>query len=89
MSSEAQKTSFMNLMKSDRENTVKLINSFEKPKKQTERAASVFQNNDGSTFADKTWDELDKSGQLIELKNTNIELFKNKFKAKFGVDYNE
>lgn len=88
--SEAQKASFMNLMKSDRENTVKLINSFEKPKpRQAERAAGVFQNEGGDTFANKTWDELDKSGQLINLKNSNIELFKNKFKEKFGVDYQE
>lgn len=87
---EAQKASFMNLMKSDRENTIKLINSFEKPKsRQAERAASVFQNEGGDTFANKTWDELDKSGQLINLKNSNIELFKNKFKEKFGVDYQE
>ena len=88
--SEAQKTHFLNLIKSDRENTIKLINSFEKPKpRQAERAASVFQNEGGDTFANKTWDELDKSGQLINLKNSNIELFKNKFKEKFGVDYQE
>ena len=31
----------------------------------------------------------DKKGLLIELKNSNPELFKNKFKAKFGADYNE
>lgn len=87
---EAQKESFMNLMKSDRENTIKLINSFEKSKpRQAERAANVYHNENEGGLANKTWDELDKSGQLINLKNTNMQLFKDKFKEKFGVDYQE
>jgi hypothetical protein len=87
--SEAQKATFVNLIKSDSENTIKLINSMEKPKPQPARAAEVFKNEGGASFETMSWDELDKKGLLIELKNSNIELFKNKFKAKFGADYNE
>ncbi|MDO6808091.1 hypothetical protein Q4603_05710 [Zobellia galactanivorans] len=34
-----------------------------------------------------SYDELDKSGQLITLKEQNIEGFKEKFKSKFGKEY--
>jgi uncharacterized protein YrzB (UPF0473 family) len=34
-----------------------------------------------------TWDELDKSGKLIQLKASDPESFKAKFKAKFGTEY--
>jgi hypothetical protein len=89
--SEAQKATFVNLIKSDRENTIKLIDSMEKPKPkpQPARAAEVFKNEGSASYETMSWDELDKKGLLIELKNSNIELFKNKFKAKFGADYNE
>lgn len=38
-------------------------------------------------LAAKSWDELDREGQLENLKATNIELFKEKYKAQFGKDY--
>lgn len=34
----------------------------------------------------KNWDELDKSGKLIVLKDTYPEVYKEKYKAKFGVE---
>lgn len=43
---------------------------------------------DLSTLVNKTWDELDKSGDLPKLKADNPDLFKAKFKAKFGKEYN-
>lgn len=42
-----------------------------------------------SDFAGKTWDELDREGRLIELRDKNPELFHEKFKAHFGVEYKE
>ena len=36
---------------------------------------------------DKTWDELDKSGELEGLKASNLDLFKAKYKAEFGKEY--
>ena len=43
----------------------------------------------GDSLANKSWDEIDKAGRLKELKDTNIELFKNKYKERFGVDYKD
>ena len=42
-----------------------------------------------SDFAGKTWDDLDREGRLIELRDKNPELFREKFKARFGVEYKE
>ena len=76
------------LMKSDRENTEKLINSM-KPQPER-RITDVF---DGGTspasLTDKTWDELDKAGQLSNLRNADLNAFKAKYKEKFGIDYKE
>ena len=85
---DAQKESFAALMKSDRENTEKLINSM-KPQPER-RITDVF---DGGTspasLSDKTWDELDKAGQLSNLRNADLNAFKAKYKEKFGIDYKE
>ena len=85
-----QKDSFLALMKSDRDNTEKLINSL-KPQP-ARRAAGVFQGgspDSTKTLADKTWDELDKAGKLSDLRRDNFDLFKAKYKEAFGLDYNE
>ncbi len=37
--------------------------------------------------ADKSYDELEKEGLLVELKAKNFEVFNRKYKAKFGEDY--
>jgi len=36
-----------------------------------------------------SWDELDKSNQLVTLKEANPEAFKEKYKLKFGKDFTE
>ena len=54
--------------------------------------ATAFINPDtpsGGSFANKTWDEIDKENNLAQLKNQDPALFKNLYKQKFGVDYNE
>lgn len=84
-----QVETFKNLLKSDRENTIKLIGGM---KGRASNRATDFINPDtpsGGSFANKTWDEIDKANNLAQLKNQNLALFKNLYKQKFGVDYNE
>ena len=42
-----------------------------------------------ASLSDKTWDELDKAGQLSNLRNADLNAFKAKYKEKFGIDYKE
>lgn len=84
-----QVETFKNLLKSDRENTIKLIGGM---KGRASNRATDFINPDtpsGGSFANKTWDEIDKANNLAQLKNQNLALFKNLYKQKFGVDYSE
>lgn len=83
--SKEQKTVFMSLMESDREHTEELLKSMTATRM---RAADVFQDKSGG-FAGKSWDELDKAGKLGELKAQDMAAFKNLYKQKFGVDYQE
>lgn len=80
-----QKTVFMSLMESDREHTEELLKSMTATRK---RAAEVFQDKSGG-LAGKRWDELDKAGKLGDLKAQDMAAFKNLYKEKFGVDYQE
>jgi ATP-dependent Clp protease, proteolytic subunit ClpP len=87
--SNEQVEPFKNLLKSDRENTIKLIGGM---KGRASNRAMAFINPDtpsGGSFANKTWDEIDKENNLAQLKNQDPALFKNLYKQKFGVDYNE
>ena len=83
--SKEQKTVFMSLMVSDREHTEELLKSMPATRM---RAADVFQDK-GGDFTGKSWDELDKAGKLGELKAQDMTAFKNLYKEKFGVDYQE
>lgn len=80
-----QKAVFMSLMASDREHTEELLKSMPATQK---RAADVFQDKSGD-LTGKSWDELDKAGKLGELKAKNMAAFKDLYKQKFGVDYQE
>ena len=85
---DAQKESFIALMKSDRENTEKLIGSM-KPQSER-RITDVFDvGTSPASLSEKTWDELDKAGQLSNLRNADLNAFKAKYKEKFGIDYKE
>lgn len=84
-----QVETFKNLLKSDRENIIKLIGGM---KGRASNRATDFINPDtpsGGSFANKTWDEIDKANNLAQLKNQDLALFKNLYKQKFGVDYSE
>ena len=41
-----------------------------------------------SDLAGKSWDELDKAGRLVELRDKAPELYREKFKAEFGTEPN-
>lgn len=41
-----------------------------------------------SDLASKTWDELDRAGRLVELRDEAPELYREKFKARFGTEPN-
>ena len=39
-------------------------------------------------WKEKSWDELDKAGKLVELKDAAPDLYKSKFKERFGIEPN-
>ena len=84
-----QKEHFMALMKTDRENTEKLLDSMKA--QPSRRIADVYRENGGTptALADMSWDELDKAGKLSELRNADLTAFKAKYLEKFGLDYKE
>jgi len=51
-----------------------------------ERILHLLDQNDES-LKSRPWDELEKFGLLEELKKLHFEVFKKKFKEKFGIDY--
>lgn len=82
-----QVPAFTNMMKSDRTNTEALLSTM---KAHPALRATHFIHTDGmagGAFADKSWDDLDKSGQLARLKESDFPLFCAKFREKFGVEY--
>lgn len=84
-----QKGHFMALMKTDRENTEKLLASMKA--QPSRRMVDVYRENGGTptALADMSWDELDKAGRLSELRNADLTAFKAKYLEKFGLDYKE
>lgn len=83
-----QKDSYVALMKSDRTNTEKLIGSLKKAP--FVRASSVYNQNETSNdLLAKSWDELDMAGELSNLRASNFDAFKSKYKEKYKVDYKE
>lgn len=84
-----QLPSFKTLMDKDRKTTEALLNSMKLTA--TRRAVDYIydKTGGGDSLAGMSWDEIDKAGRLGELKDTNIELFKNKYKERFGVDYKD
>lgn len=84
---QEQKATYAKLMNSDRENTEALLASM--PKKQVRIDDYISTGVAINNLANKTWDELDKSGKLAELKACNAQLFAQKYEEKFGVPYKE
>ena len=86
--SNEQVETFKNLLKSDRENAIKLISGM-KGRTISRATSFITDPTPGGSFANKTWDDIDKENNLALLKNQDPALFKNLYKQKFGVDYNE
>lgn len=83
---ECNKGAFLAMLKADEANAVKFLENLKA--KTTARAADFIK--DGTQpneFENKTWEELDKAGKLVELKEQNPEFFKSLYKKAFGVDY--
>lgn len=83
---ECNKGAFLAMLKADEANAVKFLENLKA--KTTARAADFIEKgNKPGEFENKTWEELDKAGKLVELKEQNPELFKSLYKKTFGVDY--
>lgn len=83
-----QKATYQALMASDRQNAEALINSM-KPRMTRRAADFVDEVGRAGGFEGKTWDQLDKENRLADLKNQQPELFRAKYKERFGVDYKD
>lgn len=86
---QEQVETFKNLLKNDRENAIKLIDGI---KGRVQNRAVDFIHPDqhsAGSFANKSWDEIDKENNLGTLKQQDFTLFKDLYKQKFGVDYIE
>ena len=78
-----QKETFMNLLSSDEANTKTLLESL--PKRQAKVVDFIGGGTPGigNDLASMSWDEIDRSGRLAELKNSYPELYKKKFDETF------
>jgi len=89
---QEQKPTYLNLLKSDRENAEALLASLPKASAGAKpfRSAREFTQRSSSgtnMFQGKTWDELDKMELLAEYKRLDYEGFASLYKETFGEDY--
>ena len=90
---QEQKPTYLNLLKSDRENTEALLASLPKQNAGAKQFHSAKQyttqpNGSGTNkFQGKTWRELDEENLLAEYKKYDPEGFASLYKDEFGVDY--
>lgn len=82
-----QSVAFKALMKSDRANAEALINGMKAQKPGLRAAAYIEDQTAVGSYANKSWDKLDKCGLLGVLKNSDAGLFAAKYKERFGVEY--
>ncbi len=86
----AGKEAYLKLFDTDFENAKNTLDAIPRRRsvaeliRENERQLSV----ELSDLADKSWEELDKAGRLIELKDKAPELYREKFKATFGTEPN-
>ena len=73
----------MNLLSSDEANTKTLLESL--PKRQAKIVDFIGGGapGNGNDLASMSWDEIDRSGRLAELKNSYPELYRKKFDETF------
>ena len=80
----ASKDHFTKLFEKDHETAKATLASMKPHVKVADKLASGVETKDDT--AKMTWDQLDKSGKLAELRSKNLDLYKEKFAAKFGHD---
>lgn len=80
------KENFLKLFASDFESAMKTLSSI--PKRTSVKSMLEAQAQEGnkelSDMVNKTWDELDKAGKLVLLKEKYVDLYNEKFEQKFG-----
>ena len=86
----AGKEAYLKLFDADFENTRATLDAI--PRRQSVtgriREGERQQATELSDLAGKSWNELDKAGRLVELKDKAPELYREKFKAEFGTEPN-
>lgn len=91
---EAQRATYLNLLKADRTNAVALLDSLQPAPKGGATPRAMHDIHSGGSgaidkFAGKTWSELDKEGLLAQYKAADLEGFKALYLEKFGVEYKD
>lgn len=86
----AGKEAYLKLFDADFENTRATLDAIPRRQSVTGRIREGERQlaTELSDLAGKSWDELDKAGRLVELKDKAPELYREKFKAEFGTDPN-
>jgi hypothetical protein len=80
---EASRADYVALAEKDFDNTRKILDGMPVMTKLADTGSDAAK----SKFEGKTWKDLDKAGQLEELKLTDISKFKELFKGEFGKEY--
>lgn len=80
-----QKDFIVKLAEADFENAEKYVKSLKASPEVTSAITAALPSTEG--LEKLSWDELDRNNQLITLKEGNLEVFKEKYKEKFKVDY--
>ena len=86
----AGKEAYLKLFDADFENTRATLDAIPRRQSVTGRIREGERQlaTELSDLASKSWNELDKAGRLVELKDKAPELYREKFKAEFGTDPN-
>ena len=79
-----QKPHYIKLGEADFDSTKALLDSM-KPAPTV--ASQTSKGSVDDSLVKLSWNELDKAGKLVQLREENLESFKEKYKAKFGTEY--
>lgn len=83
---EAQKPQWKSLLHADPQSAEAMLEELS-GRKSLSAALEQCKAQGTANLGDKSWDELDRAGQLAELKEKDPETFKGKYQEKFGVEY--
>ena len=81
---EEQKSTFLNLLESDPENAMKLLETLPKSRMRiVDYIDGKGVHADEKNLSEMSWDEIDKANRLAELKNKYPDLYQKKFEEQF------